>query len=63
MFWMRFAIDVVGLDRKMRVVRLWRNLRPWRMTSVSMQMHSALELPVGQIDAGEVRLGDVLEIQ
>ena len=63
MFWMRFAIDVVGLDRQMRVVRLWRNLRPWRMTSVSMQMHSALELPVGQIDAGEVQLGDVLEIQ
>ena len=63
MFWMRFAIDVVGLDRQMRVVRLWRNLRPWRMTPVSMQMHSALELPVGQIDAGQVQLGDVLEIQ
>jgi uncharacterized membrane protein (UPF0127 family) len=45
------------------VVRLWRNLKPWRMTSVSMQMVSALELPVGQIDAGEVQLGDVLEIQ
>jgi uncharacterized protein len=63
MFWMRFAIDVVGLDKQMRVVRLWRNLKPWRMTSVSMQMVSALELPVGQIDAGEVQLGDVLEIQ
>ena len=63
MFWMRFAIDVVGLDRQMRVVRIWRNLKPWRMTSVSMQMHSALELPVGQIDAGDVQLGDVLEIQ
>jgi len=47
----------------MRVVRIWKNLRPWRMTSVSMQMRSALELPVGQIDAAQVQLGDVLQIQ
>ena len=63
MFWMRFAIDVVGLDREMRVVRIWRSLKPWRMTSISRQMHSALELPVGQIDAGDVQLGDVLQLQ
>ena len=63
MFWMRFAIDVIGLDRQMRVVRIWRNLKPWRMTSVSMKMQIALELPVGQIDAGQVELGDVLELQ
>ena len=63
MFWMRFAIDVIGLDKQMRVVRIWRNLKPWRMTSVNMQMQIALELPVGQIDAGQVQLGDVLEIQ
>jgi len=63
MFWMRFAIDVVGLDREMRVVRLWRNLKPWRMTSVSLQMQIALELPVGQIDACEVQIGDVLSMQ
>jgi uncharacterized membrane protein (UPF0127 family) len=63
MFWMRFAIDVVGLDQHMRVVRVWRNLKPWRMTSVSMMMRSALELPVGQIDAGNVQLGDVLQVQ
>ena len=63
MFWMRFAIDVIGLDRNKRVVRLWRNLKPWRMTSVSMKMQIALELPVGQIDACEVQLGDVISIQ
>jgi uncharacterized membrane protein (UPF0127 family) len=63
MFWMRFAIDVIGLDKQMRVVRVWRNLKPWRMTSVSTKMQSALELPVGQIDAGQVQLGDVLQIQ
>ena len=63
MFWMRFAIDVIGLDKQRRVVRLWRNLRPWRMTSVSMQVKSALELPVGQIGVCQVQLGDVLEIQ
>lgn len=62
MFWMRFAIDVIGLDREMRVVRLWRNLKPWRMTSVSMKMQIALELPVGQIDACAVQLRDQLSM-
>src|SRR6185437_13252069 len=31
MFGMRFAIDVVALDRQNRVYAVWPNLRPWRM--------------------------------
>jgi uncharacterized membrane protein (UPF0127 family) len=63
MFWMRFAIDVIGLDKEMRVVRIWKNLKPWRMTAIVSKMRSALELPAGQIDVAQVQLGDVLEIQ
>ena len=59
---MMFPIDVVGLDKTMRVVRIWRKLRPFRMTSVSLKIKNVLELPAGQIDACRIECGDQLEI-
>ena len=48
-FFMSFRIDVVGLDGNLKVIKLWRNLAPWRVTSVSLKMRSVLELPSGAI--------------
>jgi uncharacterized membrane protein (UPF0127 family) len=59
---MLFPIDVVALDKAMRVVKIWRNLRPFRMTSVSFKISSVLELPSGQIEACRIERGDQLEI-
>ena len=47
MFFMRYAIDVVFLDREYRVVALRRELRPWRVTRYYRDARSALELPAG----------------
>ena len=59
---MRCAIDVVGLDRRLRVVRLWPELAPYRLTSISFKVKSVLELAAGQIAATSLRLGDYLEV-
>jgi uncharacterized protein len=59
---MLFPIDVVGLDKAMRVVKVWRRLRPFRMTSISLKIQNVLELPAGQIDACRIECGDQLEI-
>lgn len=59
---MRFAIDVVGLDREMRVVKLWPRLRPWRLTSVSLKVQNVLELADGQIQECGIELGDQLAL-
>ncbi len=59
-FGMRFPIDVVGLDRNMRVVKLWRNVKPQRITSVSWNTCSVLELAAGEIDAHSVCIGEAL---
>jgi len=59
-FFMRFPIDVIGLDKNMRVIRLWRNLVPFRITSVSLQLGSVIELSSGRIAECGVQLGDVL---
>src|SRR5271155_98396 len=53
---MRFTIDVIGLDKERRVIKLWPNLVPFRVTAVSMKLHSVIELPAGTIQASQVEL-------
>ena len=62
MFGMRFAIDVVYADREGRVLKLVRNIRPWR-ASWCTGAKVALELPVGAIDRCGVEVGDHLVIE
>jgi uncharacterized membrane protein (UPF0127 family) len=59
---MRFTIDVVGLDKQMRVIKLWQELVPYRVTSVSMKMRSVIELAAGKIRESRIEVGDVLEV-
>jgi uncharacterized membrane protein (UPF0127 family) len=59
---MLFAIDVVALDRQKRVLKVWRRLGPFRITSVSLKTHSVLELAAGQIDKCRIEVGDQLEV-
>ena len=46
MFFMRFAIDVVFLDRTKTIVKIVPNLRPWRI-ALARHAKTALELPAG----------------
>lgn len=59
-FFMKFAIDIVYIDRKKRVRKAVRNLVPWRM-SLCLPAHSVIELPVGVIEATGTQAGDQLE--
>lgn len=62
-FFMGFSIDVIGLDRDLKVMKLWHALPPFRVTSVSARMRSVIELPAGAIRAADVQLGDTLSIE
>jgi uncharacterized membrane protein (UPF0127 family) len=46
MFFMRFAIDVVFLDRTKTIVKIVPNLRPWRI-AMARRAITAIELPAG----------------
>jgi uncharacterized membrane protein (UPF0127 family) len=59
---MQFPIDVIGLDSKRKVIKLWENLAPYRITTVHAKLRSVVELPAGRIAACSVKLGDVLDI-
>src|ERR1039457_12818 len=62
-FGMAFRIDVVGLDRDLKVIKLWRCLIPFRVTSVSLKMRSVIELPCGTIASSQMQVGDQLQIE
>jgi uncharacterized protein len=59
MFFMRFPIDVVFLDRDRKVVGVRHELRPWRVAGARRAV-AALELPAGAAAAAGVEEGDVL---
>ncbi len=58
MLFMRFAIDVVFLDRAGKVIRINHNLRPWRFSTIVWGAHRALELPAGGAARSRTEVGD-----
>ena len=61
-FFMRFPLDLVYLDRKMKVRKVAKHVRPWRI-SFCLSAHSVMELPAGTIRAAETRPGDQLDYE
>lgn len=62
MFFMRFPIDVVFLDRDWKVVRVVHGLRPWRVAGARRAV-AALELAAGAAAQAGVEEGDVLSLE
>ena len=58
-FFMKFALDLVYLDRTHIVCKTVANVPPWRM-SMCFLAHSIVELPAGSIEQGGIRKGDQL---
>jgi uncharacterized membrane protein (UPF0127 family) len=61
-FWMRFAIDVLFVRRNGTVVKVARNVPPWRAV-VGLRGYAVIELPAGALAPGDVAVGDVLALQ
>lgn len=62
-FFMRFPIDAVFLDRRERVVRVYRRLGRGRLLPLVLGAHSVVELPAGTIDGLALGRGDQLGIE
>ena len=60
MLGMRYALDVVFLDRGFRVVALHPRLEPGQRSPWHRHAHCALEVPPGTIDATHTALGDLI---
>lgn len=60
MCFMRFAIDVLYLDREGRVVKTVDGLRPWRFSLGGTGAHQVVELTAGTLARAGTQRGDLI---
>ncbi len=58
---MRFDLDLVFLTKEYKVVKIIRNMKPWRFTAFYFKAKWTLELPKGLLPS-ELKEGDILEV-
>ncbi len=61
-FFMKFAIDLVYMDKNKKVKKVRHSMVPWRV-SACLSAHSILELPAGAVAATGTQAGDQLVIE
>ncbi|MHB1357079.1 MAG: DUF192 domain-containing protein [Anaerolineae bacterium] len=58
--WMRFAIDVIYVNKEHVVVGIDHNLRPWRLGRLYKRVQYVVELPAGRAHETDTQVGDQL---
>lgn len=61
-FGMRYAIDVIYLNKKQKVIKLVKQLEPNRFAPFSFQTRSIVEIPAGALDRLDIAVHDDLEM-
>ncbi len=62
-FGMRFSIDVAFLSKDGIVLTIHHNLRPKRLSKISLRAEGALELAAGRLRATGTEVGDRIEFR
>ena len=62
MWFMRFPIDAVFLDRSLTILRIRSDLRPWRVAGCR-GAKAVLELPAGESERRGLEAGDRLVLE
>jgi len=63
MFFMRYPLDIVFIDREGEVLFMYEGIKPWRMGRLVKGARMAIELPEGTIARTATRVGDRLLLQ
>jgi len=58
---MQFAIDVVFVDSRGRVLKIVRELPPWRM-AIAPRAHAVIELAAGALKSRDLKVGDAVDL-
>jgi uncharacterized membrane protein (UPF0127 family) len=61
-FFMAIPIDVLFLNKELKVIKVYRNLKPWRMTRIYFTASKVIELPAGSLP-DEIQSGDQIRIE
>jgi uncharacterized membrane protein (UPF0127 family) len=61
-FFMKIPIDAVFVDRQLKVVGIYENLKPFRMTTWVWKSDSVIELPSGSVQRLKIHRGEVFRV-
>lgn len=62
-FFMKFPIDVIFLDRNNKVIRLYKNLKPNRLTQIHFRAKKAIEFSAGMANKWKLAEGHTLKLR
>ncbi len=60
-FFMKFGIDVVFLSRQGMVVKIAKNIKPFRLESCHIKGYMTLELTGGVLKEFDIKIGDYID--
>tara|TARA_B100000927_G_C16418690_1_gene450412 strand:- start:20 stop:355 length:336 start_codon:yes stop_codon:yes gene_type:complete len=60
-FFMRFNIDVIFLDKNFRIIKIFRDMPPWRMTMPALRAKKVIEANANAFK--DLNVGDQLELR
>ena len=58
MFFMRYPLDIIFLNKEGIVVFMYKGIKPWRVGRIVRGAKVAVELPVGTIEESKTEVGD-----
>lgn len=62
MFFMRYPLDILFIDKNGAVVFMYNGIKPWRVGRIVKGAKFAVELPVGAIATSHTQVGDTVEM-
>lgn len=62
-FFMRFAIDVIFVNKKNEVIALYENVSPWRVLPIHPTSYYVIELPAHSISNKNINKGDLISLE
>jgi uncharacterized membrane protein (UPF0127 family) len=61
-YFMNFNLDVIFMDGDFTILKIYRDMKPWRHTRFIFNAKKTLELPAGVLPP-EIKEGDALEVR
>lgn len=61
-FFMRFSIDAIFVNPELKVVAVYEDLKPWKVTPPAWGANSVFEMKAGTLKHARVEVGDHLNV-
>lgn len=60
MFFMKFSIDVIFIDKNDRVCEMIKNIKPWKVSKIIKEAKYVIELKSDKINNHNIEIGDLI---